>query len=322
MSNDRQEASGIPHVIVAPKAGPQLPPQASELYCDGEDGEPMGRSMYTNGIGDARGYYQDGAYTAAPDQDEENREDSEAEEGEVVDGPGGGERLRQTYYSSLVDRFVALRRQLHQEPPAEAVASLPEQQAWVVQSVGPRSKAAKLWRNRLGWTDPWPAQVAAMDKVAVLRLLRVVLNNKLLKHGYEISERTSRWLWSLLARLPDSGELDYAEVGVIRDLGKRAVLMMTSMAEVAALRKQAELDEGDGPEEEDDDEEPPALDDEGNGAEEEEGECPAGRDSTGAVEEPTERPALARLTRLTSLPRRTRGGRRPWKRRGRGCSPA
>lgn len=79
-----------------------------------------------------------------------------------------------------------------------------------------------------------------MDKDAVFRLLRVVLGGKFLRRGTELRERTSRWLWALLARLPDRGELDYMEVGYVRDLGKRAALLMHSLREMAALREEVE----------------------------------------------------------------------------------
>ncbi len=221
--------------------------------------------MYISGVGDTRGYYQDGAYTAAPNEEEWSGEDSV----ETNDNSG---RLRRIYYSSLLDRFTALRERLRQDPPAAVVASLPQNQTPIVRKCGRDSNTYKEWRSLLSSTDPWPAQVAAMDKVAALRLLRVILNNKFLKLGYKIADRTSRWLWALLARMPDSGELDHFEVGVIRDLGKQAVLMMVSMAEMAALREQAELNEGaeddNGVEElgEEDDEGESQVDDEGGGS--------------------------------------------------------
>lgn len=83
-----------------------------------------------------------------------------------------------------------------------------------------------------------------MDKDAALRVLRVVMGGRFLRVGRELSERTSRWVWALLARLPPAGELGYAEVGWIRDLGRRAVLLGRSLAEMAALRE--EIAEGGG----------------------------------------------------------------------------
>lgn len=84
--------------------------------------------------------------------------------------------------------------------------------------------------------------MAAFDRQGALRLLRVLLGGKFIRRGYELRSRTSRWIWALLARLPDSGEMDYAEVGWVRELGKRAVLMMVSMAQMEALQEEVEED--------------------------------------------------------------------------------
>lgn len=83
-----------------------------------------------------------------------------------------------------------------------------------------------------------------MDKDAALRVLRVVMGGRFLRVGREVSERTSRWVWALLARLPPAGELGHTEVGWIRDMGRRAVLLGRSLAEMAALRE--EIAEGGG----------------------------------------------------------------------------
>jgi hypothetical protein len=83
-----------------------------------------------------------------------------------------------------------------------------------------------------------------MSKDSVLRVLRVLLGGKLLRPGHSVAERTSRWLWALLARLPDRGELNHAEIGWIRDLGRRAVLLSRSLAEMAALREELAAEDG------------------------------------------------------------------------------
>lgn len=98
-------------------------------------------------------------------------------------------------------------------------------------------------------------QVAALDRQAALKLLRVILGGKFIRRRYELRERTSRWLWALLARLPDAGEMDYAEVGWVRELGKRAVLMMVSMAQMEALQEEVEEGDLEGEEDVDDGEE-------------------------------------------------------------------
>lgn len=135
---------------------------------------------------------------------------------------------------------MSLRGRLHQDPPAEALAALINEQSPYVGRFGPASRTFTTWSARVRRRDPVPAQVAAMDKDAVFRLLRVILGGKFLRRGTELRERTSRWLWALLARLPDRGELDYMEVGYVRDLGKRAALLMHSLREMAALREEVE----------------------------------------------------------------------------------
>lgn len=152
-----------------------------------------------------------------------------------------------------------------------------------------------------------------MDKDAVFRLLRVVLGGKFLRRGTELRERTSRWLWALLARLPDRGELDYMEVGYVRDLGKRAALLMHSLREMAALREEVEggggaAQEDDGLEgdQEDWDGEAEALDD--DGAEEpappQESAEPAtvADNDPGPVQPSSDVPARSSSTAPTSVP--------------------
>jgi hypothetical protein len=123
-----------------------------------------------------------------------------------------------------------------------------------VGSFGANSRTFRVWTRRIRHTDPLPVQVAALDRQSVLRLLRVILGGKFIRRGCELRERTSRWIWALLARLPDRGEMDYAEVGWVRELGKRAVLMMVSIAQMEALRQEVEGDlegEVEGEDEED-----------------------------------------------------------------------
>lgn len=259
-------------MLVAPKAGPQLPPHLQTA----DDVDYIDRSLYDNGVGDSRGYYQDGAYTAAPDPDSASslpEVEEEEEEGEYPataspDDPTTttaaananpdlvarrSAALRRAYYASLKSQFLALRSLLHRPPPPEAVAALPRSHGTEVGAFGPRSRTFSVWSRRIRHTDPLPAQVAALDgRRGALRLLRVILGGKFLRRGCALRERTSRWIWALLARLPDRGELGHAEVGWVRELGKRAVLMMVSMAQMAALWEEVgeaiEGDDGEGDE--------------------------------------------------------------------------
>lgn len=244
MSQNSHEASGIPHLLVASKSGPQLPPNGGTNHPDddddNDDDNPVDRSIYTTGHGDSRGYYQDGAYTAAPS--------SSPQPTTTTTTPSSSHAAIDTaYFASLITQFHRLRTTLHRDPPASALAALTSPaHSPHVGAFGPRSRTFAVWSMRLRETDPHPAQVAAMDKGAVLRLLRVLLGGKFMRTGVELRERTSRWVWALLARLPDRGEMDHMEVGHVRELGKRAALLMHSLIEMAALRVEVELGGHDG----------------------------------------------------------------------------
>ncbi|KAK3954837.1 hypothetical protein QBC32DRAFT_335181 [Pseudoneurospora amorphoporcata] len=256
----RQEANGIPHLLVAPKAGPQLPP--SYLSNDSSNNNSLDRSIYHDGLGDSRGYYQDGAYTAAPDNLLERSipEDDDAPYGYGYDDSDSGSDYststdrnlaladrnrhlaREAYFASLMSQFSSLRNMLHQIPPQSLLSSLDKDHGYQVGSFGPKSWTFRVWTKRIRYTDPLPHQVAAMDRFGALKLLRVILGGKFIRRGCELRERTSRWIWALLARLPDRGEMDHTDIGWVRELGKRAVLMMVSIAQMAALKEKVEGD--------------------------------------------------------------------------------
>ncbi|KAK9775132.1 hypothetical protein AB5N19_02138 [Seiridium cardinale] len=245
----RQQAEGIPHVLIAQKSGPELP--------TAEDGT-VDRSIYEDGTGDFRGYYHDGAYTAYPDgygeevegdygEDEEeaaHAEDDESSEIKSEESSPGGPRnsnsaeIHEAYYITLTQRYLDLRAILQAKPPKTAIDALPPNHPIEVGGFGASPSPFKQWSGRLQGTDPLPAQVASMHKDSVLRLIRIVLNGKFFRRGQELRERTSRWIWALLARLPEKGELDHQEIGWVRELGKRAVLFMLSLAEADVLREQ------------------------------------------------------------------------------------
>ncbi|CVL00160.1 uncharacterized protein FMAN_02750 [Fusarium mangiferae] len=244
LNSVRQEANRIPHLLVAPKVqiGPQLPP---ELRSDDQeqDEQPIDRSVYNDGVGDSRGWYEDGAYMAMPD----NAAEDDGYEGDEY--PDGYEdesyeeaALNEAYFASVMDQYLRLRSILHADLPSNAVSRVVKARLKTDAPAENQSAAIATWSRLLRETDPHPLQVALMSKDTTLRILRILLGGKFLRQGYTLPERTSRWIWALLARMPDKGELNYAEIGWIRDLGRRAVLLGRSLAEMAALRE--ELAEG------------------------------------------------------------------------------
>lgn len=205
-----------------------------------EEEDELNMDIYTNGIGDTRGYYADGAYVGvAEDEDENLHEEGEASDDE--DEQATEKAIHDAYFASLMAQYLHLRTLLHSSPPPTA----PRLTAAHPTHVAPfnrKTSTAAVWSRHLHASDPHPLQLAAMDKTSVLRLLQIVLGGKFLRQGYALPERTSRWLWALLARLPARGELTHVEIAWVRDLGRRAVLLGRSLAEMAALRE--ELAEG------------------------------------------------------------------------------
>ncbi|KAG4217621.1 hypothetical protein PC116_g33899, partial [Phytophthora cactorum] len=165
----------------------------------------------------------------------DDESDSEWSEGRPRNS--NSDEIREAYFQSLTNQFLALREVLQAEPPEHLLNTLPRSNPIDVGEFGPRSDTFAKWSGRLRGTDPLPAQIAGMHKDGVMRLLRIILGGKFLRKNQELRERTSRWIWALLARLPDKGELDYQEIGWIRELGKRAVLLMVSLAEMEVLKE-------------------------------------------------------------------------------------
>lgn len=277
------------------------------------------RDLYESSVGDARGYYHDGAYVAAPVEEDDIAaqasthtngngrsavtEQSEGDAGADVDPEAESARFSTAYRSRLLlTHFAQLRAivrppsSAHTDPGqlADAVAALPPDHDTDVGPLSTRSGVFRRWLYLLRTTDPLPAQIAAMDKVSVLRLLRVLLRGLLVggstssrssragrfeqklvggqgNGGLDMNGRTGRWLWALFARLPDRGELDYREVGYIRDVAKQAVMRLAHLSyDMAGTDVQGDDDLGE--EEEEEGEELIAQEDGGEVAEPNQGE--------------------------------------------------
>ncbi|KAL7934220.1 hypothetical protein V8C35DRAFT_302037 [Trichoderma chlorosporum] len=232
----RKQASSIPHLLVAPpiQIGPQLPPGFDREPESEEEGELAQNPDVSDAFAasEPKGFYEDGAYIGISegwgvdiDQDDELGEENP----ELIQ-----RAVNEAYFSSILSQYYRTREILHSELPDNAASRLSRSQATEAVSFSPST--TRLWTRLLRTTDPHPIQVALMSKETVLRILRVMIGGKFLQSGHSISQRTSHWLWALLARLPDVGELNHTEIGWIRDLGRRAVLLGRSLAEMAALR--------------------------------------------------------------------------------------
>jgi hypothetical protein len=245
-------------VLVAKFPTVPLPPDPSPCVSRGQEGEDGGepdvdRTVYETSVGDFRGYYQDGAYISYPDghwDDDQDEGSNKSENDQASDPSESGEdhprnssadEIRDAYFNSITNRYTSLRNLLQTDPPDTAVRALPPTNPVKVAQWKRGVGSFRTWEDRLRGTDPVPVQIASMHKDSVFRLLRIILAGKFLRKRQELRERTSRWIWALLARLPNKGELDYQEVGWIRELGKRAVLMLVSLTELELLREHCDV---------------------------------------------------------------------------------
>ncbi|KHJ31510.1 putative v-snare microsporum canis [Erysiphe necator] len=184
----REEAIGIPTVLFAPKTSSKNDDQS--LLDD---------------LGDSTSRYEDGAYLSisSPVLETEREESS----------------LEPSLF--IISRYERLHADLHRTPPAGLVSKLKPYQRT---HVGPLDKdLSRWWIGHLRNANPNPAQVASMDKITVLRLLGLLTQGSVLKTGLKSSSCLSLWIWSLLARLPDRGDLSSEEIAVVRGLGKKAI---------------------------------------------------------------------------------------------------
>lgn len=174
------------------------------------------RDIYEDGVGDYRGRYKDGAFYSEPAFEDGDEESSEADEDPQT-----------KYFNGILTKFHLLREQLQQTPPLELLQKLDEDHPIYLGQL--LLEKVKWWRWKLRTTDPLPVQVASMDKDTILGLLKLMAGGALLRRGTEVEMGVSRWAWSLLAKLPERGELSSEEIGIVRELGKKAVLVAVGL---------------------------------------------------------------------------------------------
>jgi len=194
----------VPTLLVAPKPPPPQPDEAAP------------RHHPAAALDASRGYYADGAYTAAPTLGPARPTPHAA----AAAGQSAVDLDPQdAYYARLRLRFSLLRATLRCTPPAERIAALDDEHP--ISLPGGSKRAFATWRRLLASTEPVPAQLASLDQGSVLRLLGVV--TKELKRGRGVGRRGGAWVWGLLGRCREVGECGSEEVAVLRELGKRAV---------------------------------------------------------------------------------------------------
>ncbi|KAK5047646.1 hypothetical protein LTR84_006311 [Exophiala bonariae] len=231
----RSEAKGVPQILsVVP---------ATTTQNIASNGRQHGTSNH-NHIEDGGGYYHDGTYTALTRASDKRTDD---------DSPASHALppAQEHYHAALLSQFHVLQKTLRCTPPLETISSLPASS--LISLPEDSRKARTRWEALVCTHDPHPAQLAVMDAASVLELVKL-LRTKLihLLHGGDVRRvrRVGAWLWSVLGKCRDRGELASEEVGELRLLAQRAVYLLIRdggvEGDVALLDADADADDVDG----------------------------------------------------------------------------
>lgn len=117
------------------------------------------------------------------------------------------------------------RKQLHIPPSMHKLSELPD--SCPISFPRGNNRAFAEWHRLLSTKAPLPAQLRSMDQYTIFNLLGLVQKHYLAK-SCKLSNITSAWIWSLLARLDDVGTMNNDEVFPLRELGKRVVFLLLS----------------------------------------------------------------------------------------------
>lgn len=155
-----------------------------------------------------QGYYADGAYTAVPDLSPTRTCRNGIDQVEVDP--------QEAYYASLCDRFAALSSALRLSPHSSATLTTST-------AFNPSSRAS--WRRFIVNMQPTSLIVSKLRQEEVMHGLEV-LETVLSMANMQRHKNIGLWAWGLLARCRDVGEMGSEEVGVLRDLGKKAIAVL------------------------------------------------------------------------------------------------
>nr|POE89962.1 hypothetical protein CFP56_20431 [Quercus suber] len=181
--------------------------------------------IYWKGLDDLRGYVDDGAYVGRAPVSSDN--------------PRTFLDPQDAFTTALKKQFLAVRQQLQQVAKPDEVKSRCKDLPTSFYQGSNKSYAE--WLRALKTTTPIVAQVKLLSQESVFGLLALVQKHFLVR-GNEISANTGVWIWSLLARLHDAGNMNNDQVYHVREFGKDAMLVQISFYNPAAA---AQLDGGD-----------------------------------------------------------------------------
>jgi hypothetical protein len=198
------------------KIGPQLPITSTHegIYVDSE---ATTQTFYSDGVFFTRDA-QISEYRVSPHEIENRKQILELSEHQTI------------YRNLLHHRFLLLRSTLRCSPPASAISDLDD--AHPISFPSQVRRARTEWRRLLLDVDPQMVQLACMDETSVLAVLALLgrsLGETVKYQNIAQIKRTGAWVWGLLARCREVGQLGSEEVSEIRDLGKRAAKILEKL---------------------------------------------------------------------------------------------
>ncbi|KAK4949960.1 hypothetical protein LTR10_011802 [Elasticomyces elasticus] len=205
----RSEAKGVPQILTAPAV------QTKKSLGQTEDG----------------GYFHDGAYTAIV-----KTSTTPAEPFPLA---------QQHFYDSLLTQFRLVQASMHCTPPLSSIESLDSSQ--FISFPEASRKVRAQWEAHMLSSDPHPVQIACMDSETVLELvkfLRMRLNT-LVQNDDSNAARVGAWIWAILGRCRDCGELSSEEISELRGLAQRAMHLLRKQNPRSNDLDREDLDEED-----------------------------------------------------------------------------
>ncbi|KAL8830182.1 MAG: hypothetical protein Q9191_001578 [Dirinaria sp. TL-2023a] len=207
----RSEAKSVPTLLVAPTSQDRADRRTDHESSNYEEG-----------------YYADGAYTATP-APPTYASTSPTSSNSHLDP-------QEAYHASLCSRFASHSANLR-NPPSDIIA--PPSIINTAQTLNSGSSNFR-WRRTLS-TKPCMRLLGQLSQEAVLQGLSA-LERKLSEENLQQRDNLGLWAWGLLGRCRDVGEMGSEEVGVLRDLGKKAIWVLRGVQAGVAEMDQADID--------------------------------------------------------------------------------
>jgi hypothetical protein len=177
-------------------------------------------------LGDSRGYFGEDCYIARPILRPEAPKKTKVS-------------AKEAYTEMLKRRFNATRVRMSDEHLFGETESQTNSNRLLPRPNGGKEAYAECV-EMVKSMSPSPAQLQALDQEDALSMLELIQKH-FFKRGETLRPSASAWIWALLARLNDVGTMNNDEVFVLRDLGKRALVIQISFNNAAMAAQLEEI---------------------------------------------------------------------------------